>query len=88
MSAAVVTVEVDEMWHYPKKGLPSSGSAKLRVWRAYDLGTRRLVAWVLGGRDDATSRRLLDKIGLVGKTFVTDDWKCGRRHKDGPSGRQ
>jgi insertion element IS1 protein InsB len=33
------------------------------------------VAWVLGGRDDATCRRLLDKIGLSGKTFVTDDWE-------------
>jgi len=30
------------------------------------------VAWVLGGRDDAALRRLLDK---VGKTFVTDDWE-------------
>ncbi len=26
ISAAVVTVEVDEMWHYLKKSLPSSGS--------------------------------------------------------------
>jgi insertion element IS1 protein InsB len=32
------------------------------------------VAWVLGGRDDATCRRLLAKIGLNGKIFVTDDW--------------
>ena len=28
---------------------------------------------VLGGRDDATCRRLIDKVGLAGKTFVTDD---------------
>jgi insertion element IS1 protein InsB len=33
------------------------------------------VAWVLGGRDDATCRRLIDKVGLAGKTFVTDDWE-------------
>ncbi|WP_428483390.1 IS1 family transposase [Rhodopila sp.] len=33
------------------------------------------MAWVLGGRDDATCRRLLDKVGLSGKTFVTDDWE-------------
>jgi len=50
-------------------------SAKLWIWRAYDIGSRRVVAWVLGGRDDATCRRLLDKIGLSGKTFVTDDWE-------------
>lgn len=34
---------------------------------------------VLGGRDDATCRKLLDKVGLAGKTFVTDDWEgCHR----------
>ena len=30
---------------------------------------------MLGGRDDATCRRLLDKVGLSGRTFVTDDWE-------------
>ncbi|MGI4944963.1 MAG: IS1 family transposase [Janthinobacterium lividum] len=34
---------------------------------------RRPVAWVLGGRDDATLRRLFDKVGMSGKVFVTDD---------------
>ena len=33
------------------------------------------MAWVLGGRDDATCRRLIDKVGIVGRTFVTDDWE-------------
>ncbi len=68
--AEVVTVEVDEMGHFVKKK-----SAKLWIWRAYDVDGRRVVAWVLGGRDDATCRRLLDKVGLSGKTFVTDDWE-------------
>ncbi len=36
---------------------------------------RRTVAWVLGGRDDATCRKLLDKVGVSGRTFVTDDWE-------------
>jgi len=49
-------------------------SCKLWVWRAYDPITRRTIAWVLGGRDDATCQKLLDKIGLKGKVFVTDDW--------------
>ena len=53
--------------------LPQKKPAKLWIWRAYDVDTRRVVAWVLGGRDDATCSRLLDKIGLCGKTFVTDD---------------
>ena len=33
------------------------------------------MAWVLGGRDDATCRRLIDKVGLAGKIFITDDWE-------------
>jgi transposase-like protein len=32
VSAAVVTVEVDEMWHFLKKSLPSSGSGALMTW--------------------------------------------------------
>ena len=28
---------------------------------------------VLGGRDDAACRRLIDKVGVSNKTFVTDD---------------
>jgi len=68
---------------------PGKKSAKLWVWRAYDVDQRRTVApvsfadippgdrcaMVLGGRDDATCRRLLDKVGVNGKTFVTDDWE-------------
>src|SRR5277367_3565350 len=48
---------------------------KLWIWRAYDPITRRTIAWVLGRRDDATCQKLLDKIGVEGKTFVTDDWE-------------
>ena len=55
--------------------LPEKKSAKLWVWRAYDVDSRRTVAWVLGGRDDATCRRLLDKVGVKGRVFVTDDWE-------------
>ena len=43
------------------------------------MDSRRTVAWVLGGCDDATCRKLLDKVGLTGKTFITDDWE-GYRH--------
>jgi insertion element IS1 protein InsB len=53
---------------HPKK------TQKLWIWRAYDPLARRTVAWVIGRRDDATCQKLLDKIGLEGKTFVTDDW--------------
>jgi insertion element IS1 protein InsB len=30
---------------------------------------------VLGGRDDKTLRKLIGKIGIEGKTFITDDWE-------------
>jgi len=50
-------------------------TAKLWIWRAYDPIARRTIAWVLGGRDDAACQKLLDKIGVEGKTFVTDDWE-------------
>ena len=36
---------------------------------------RRTIAWVLGGRDDATGQKLLDKVGIQGKIFLTDDWE-------------
>jgi insertion element IS1 protein InsB len=36
---------------------------------------RRTLAWEPGGRDDATRRRLLGKVGIEGHVFVTDDWE-------------
>jgi insertion element IS1 protein InsB len=47
---------------------------KLWIWRAYDPIARRTIAWIIGRRDDATLQKLLDKIGIEGKTFITDDW--------------
>ena len=29
----------------------------------------------MGGRDDETCQKLLDEIGVKGRTFVTDDWE-------------
>src|ERR1700689_1039890 len=55
-------------------GISSKKTQKLWIWRAYDPLARRTIAWVLGRRDDATCQKLLDKIGVEGKTFVTDDW--------------
>ena len=65
----MVVVTLDEMWHFVKK------TEKLWLWRAYDPIARRTIAWVLGRRDDATCKHLLNKIGVEGKTFVTDDWE-------------
>ena len=48
---------------------------KVWLWRAYDPVARRTLGWELGGRDDATCRRLLDRIGIEGHLFLTDDWE-------------
>ena len=44
------------------------------LWRAFDPVQRRTLPWLLGRRDDATCQKLLDKVGLKGHTFLTDDW--------------
>ena len=67
--AELVVVTLDEMWHVVKK------TEKLWLWRTYDPIARRTIAWVLGRRDDATCKHLLNKIGVEGETFVTDDWE-------------
>src|SRR5688500_1230216 len=51
------------------------GKNKVWLWRAYDPVARRTLAWELGGRDDATCRRLLARVGVEGRVFLTDDWE-------------
>lgn len=58
-----------------------------------DRRTRRTIAWVTGGRDAATFRRLYDKIKhLKNCRFYTDDWEAfakvlpKNRHIIGKSG--
>ncbi|MBL8249196.1 MAG: IS1 family transposase [Candidatus Competibacter sp.] len=50
-------------------------SQTLWLLRAFDPVKRRVLPWVLGNRNDATLQKLLDKIGLKGRTFLTDDWE-------------
>ena len=51
---------------------------KNKKWiiKALDRATGRTVAWVIGGRDAATFRRLYDKVKhLTQCVFYTDDWE-------------
>ena len=48
---------------------------KCWVWKAFDPLDGRTLAWVLGQRDDATCRKLLAKVGIKGRVFLTDDWE-------------
>ena len=58
-----------------KCGIISSKKRKLWVIKAVDSRTGRTVAWVLGGRDEATFRRLYAKVKhLENCVFYTDNW--------------
>lgn len=68
---------------------------KNKIWiiKAVDRSTGRTVAWVVGGRDAATFRRLYDKVKhLKDCIFYTDDWDAfakvlpQERHIIGKSG--
>src|SRR5215208_5452412 len=56
-------------------GTSLTGKNKVWFWQAYDPAARRTLAWELGRRDDATCRRLLDRVGVEGNAFLTDDWE-------------
>jgi IS1 family transposase len=66
-------IEFDEMWHFIDSKKENFGSSKL-------LTVTATVAWVLGGRDRATFRRLYDKVKhLENCMFDTDHWERFRR---------
>ena len=52
---------------------------KIWLWKAFDPVSKRVVEWALGGRDDGTLQRLLDKIGPKDRIFVTDDFEAYQR---------
>src|SRR4051812_3134947 len=64
-----------------RRGVALRGREKNKAWawRAYDPVARRTLAWELGGRDDATCRRLVERVGVEGNVFVTDDWEGFQR---------
>jgi transposase-like protein len=72
--AEVEIVQLDEMWHFV-----DGKKNKCWLWRAFDPVSRRALAWVLGQRDDPTCKKLLDKVGIEGRIFLTDDWDGYRR---------
>jgi insertion element IS1 protein InsB len=70
VTASTTEIIFDEMWHFIKRK-----KNKLWVIKALDKRTRRTIAWVTGGRDEKTFRRLYDKVKhLHGCMYYTDDW--------------
>lgn len=41
--------------------------------------SKRVVGWELGGPDDGTLKRLLNKLGTKNHTFITDDFEAYHR---------
>ena len=47
----------------------------VRVWKARDRATGRIIDWQLGGRDRATLERLLERLKRWGvRLYCTDGW--------------
>ena len=68
--AEVVVVTLDEMWHFVKKRLRNCGFGEPMTLLLGEPSPGFLVAVMT-----PTCQKLLAKIGLEGKTFVTDDWE-------------
>ena len=68
--AEVVVVTLDEMWHFVKKRLRNCGFGEPMTLLLGEPSPGFLVAVMT-----PHAKNLLDKIGLEGKTFVTDDWE-------------
>lgn len=47
---------------------------KCGIWKAYDRGERRGVAWVVGRRAHGTLGRLWERLARPGCTYYTDEW--------------
>ncbi|MCW2243137.1 IS1 family transposase [Azospirillum canadense] len=66
----VTVIAIDEMWH------DLGGKAqKLWIWKAYDRDSGRLIDWECGKRDEATFRRLYERLQCWGAClFCTDQF--------------
>lgn len=49
---------------------------KLWLLKAVDRDTRKVISWVLGGRDIETVRRLYKKLEHLDAIFYTDNWNA------------
>ena len=71
----IVTLELDEMWHYIGKK-----EKKLWIWKAYCRETKELVAFECGDRDFASLVRLVSKLrGYKIKIICTDYFRPYRK---------
>ncbi|UYZ61601.1 IS1 family transposase [Hymenobacter weizhouensis] len=67
-------LELDEMWTFV-----GHKKRKTWLWLAVERSSRRIVAWVLGGRGRATARRLWRALPAeyrTGTWYFTDEWEA------------
>lgn len=66
----VSVIEIDEMWHYL-----GCKAQKLWIWKAYERDGGRLIDWECGNRDEATFRRLYERLQRwSARLFCTDQF--------------
>jgi insertion element IS1 protein InsB len=70
-----ITLELDELWSFVLKK-----ARKCWVWLALCRATRQVVAYAIGNRDQATSRRLWERIPQAyrGGRCYSDFWEAYR----------
>jgi len=71
------SVMIDEMWTWVgrRKG------GKRWLWYAYCGQSRKILAFQIGKRDDATCKKLMRKLAHLDiKHYYTDNWKSYKKH--------
>jgi insertion element IS1 protein InsB len=65
-----IILELDERWHDVKKK-----RQKLWIWKALDQDTGQLLDWECGRRDQATLKKMVDRLAARDvKVYCTDKW--------------
>jgi insertion element IS1 protein InsB len=70
-------VILDEFWSW----VGQRKQGKRWVWYAYCYDTKKILAFQIGKRNDATCKKLFKKLDhLTIKHYYTDDWKCYKKY--------
>ena len=73
MECGILWMECGILWM--KCGILWMEKNKVWLWKAFYPVSKRVVQWELGGRNDRTLKRLLGKMDVRERVFVTDDFK-------------
>jgi insertion element IS1 protein InsB len=69
-TGSTIVLDLDEMWHCVKKK-----RQKLWIWKALDQETGRPLDWECGRRDQATVKKMVDRLASWDvNIYCTDQW--------------